>query len=170
MYIHTSVFVLFETSTTVQYSTWCQNRGCICISSTRRTYRSNPAVFCIHSSILIILQILQDRIFYKEEEREDIQGEIPGSSQSLKTVFFTVFPLLPHAIQGKDRIFILFQEDSSNSTRNTTTTRLILCRQIQGILQQLFPMHPSIPHGRIRLQAPYSTPRLLVILPAETGF
>ena len=84
--------------------------------------------------------------------------------------FFTVFPLLSHAIQGKDRIFILFQEDSSNSTRNTTTTRLIPCRQIQGILQQLFPMHPSIPHGRIRLQAPYSTPRILVIPPAERAF
>ena len=67
MYIHTSVFVSFETSTAcpifnIQYS-WCQNRGCICISSTRRTYRLNPAVSCIHPSILNILQILQDRIF-----------------------------------------------------------------------------------------------------------
>ena len=33
------------------------------MSSTRRTYRLNPAVSCIHSSILIILQILQNRIF-----------------------------------------------------------------------------------------------------------
>ena len=47
----------------IQYSTLCQNRGCICISSTRRTYKSNPAVSCIYPSILIILQILQDRIF-----------------------------------------------------------------------------------------------------------
>ena len=49
MYIRTSVFVSFKR---IQYSTWCQNRGCICISSTRRTYRSNPAVSCIHSVIL----------------------------------------------------------------------------------------------------------------------
>ena len=167
MYICTSVFVSFKH---IQYSTWCQNRGCICISSRRRTYRSNPAVSCIHSSILIILQILQDRIFYKEEEREDIQGEIPGSSQSSSTVSSTVFPVFPHAIQGKDRIFILLQEDSSNSTRNTSTTRLIPCIQILGILQQLSPMHPSILHGRIRLQAPYSTPRLPAILPIETAF
>ena len=42
------------------------------------------------------------------------------------------------------------------SPRNTTTTRLNPCRQIQGILQQLFPMHPSILHSRTRLQGPYS--------------
>ena len=29
----------------IQYSTWCQNRGCSYISSTRRIYRLNPAVF-----------------------------------------------------------------------------------------------------------------------------
>ena len=36
----------------IQYSTWCQNRGCSYISSTRRIYRSNPAVSCISPSIL----------------------------------------------------------------------------------------------------------------------
>ena len=38
----------------IQYSTWCQNRGCSYISSRRRIYRSNPAVSCIFPSILNI--------------------------------------------------------------------------------------------------------------------
>ena len=38
----------------IQYSTWCQNRGCSYISSRRRIYRSNPAVSCISPSILNI--------------------------------------------------------------------------------------------------------------------
>ena len=39
----------------------------------------------------------------------------------------------------------------NSSPRNTTTTRLIPCRSLQGIFQQLFPVSPSILHGRIRL-------------------
>ena len=104
--------------------------------------------------------------FYKEEEK----GPRRDTSQSLNTVFSTVFPVSPHPIQGKDRIFILLQEDSSNFTKNTSTTRLIPCTQTWDILQQLFPIHSSILHSRIRLQAPYSTPRLPVILPTETAF
>ena len=49
----------YNTSSSIQHwvcwpnnATWCQNRGCICISSTRRTYRSNPADSYIHPSIL----------------------------------------------------------------------------------------------------------------------
>ena len=47
-YVHLCLFH----SKLLQYSTWCQNRGCSYISSTRRIYRSNPAVSCISSSIL----------------------------------------------------------------------------------------------------------------------
>ena len=76
-----------------------------------------------------------NRIISKEEEREDIQGEIFQSSSS------TVFPhiihstrttVFPHAIQQ-------LQDNSTyrinSTTRNTTTTRLIPCRSIQGIFQ-----------------------------------
>ena len=45
------------------------------------------------------------------------------------------------------------------------TTKLIPCRSVQDIFQQLFPVSPSILHGRIRLPRPYSTSRLPVILP-----
>ena len=57
----------------IQYSTWCQNRGCICISSARRTYGR------IHSSFLhpayIQTIILWTELFPKKR-REKIQGEI----------------------------------------------------------------------------------------------
>ena len=44
MYICTALSVSFKT---IQYSIWCQKRGCICISSKRRTYRLNPHPFCL---------------------------------------------------------------------------------------------------------------------------
>ena len=34
------------------------------------------------------------------------------------------------------------------------SSHVILCRSLQGIFQQLFPVFPSILHGRIRLLAP----------------
>ena len=56
-----------------QNATWCQNRGCICISSARRTYGR------IHSSFLhpayIQTIILWTELFPKKR-REKIQGEI----------------------------------------------------------------------------------------------
>ena len=69
MYIHTSEFVSFKC---IQYSTWCQNRGCICISSTRRTYRLNPAVSCIQSVIQARNIILQTELFLQEEGKREI--------------------------------------------------------------------------------------------------
>ena len=74
MYIHTSEFVSFKR---IQYSTWCQNRGCICISSTRRTYRSNPAVFCIHSVIQTRNIILQTELILQEEEEREWHPHTP---------------------------------------------------------------------------------------------
>ena len=99
-----------------------------------------------------------DRIISKEEEREDIQGEILQSifeyriqwcfphfyknyKISSNTVYSTVFP---HAIQQLQVIL---------------HTELILPQEIlqlqgssrAGSFQQLFPVSPSILHGRIRL-------------------
>ena len=48
----------------IQYSTWCQNRGCSYISSRRRIYRSNPAVSCIFPSILNISTV-ELQFYYK---------------------------------------------------------------------------------------------------------
>ena len=102
---------------------------------------SNPQQFpasCIHpdkhnNSV--------DRIISKEEEREDIQGEI------LQSIFEWCFHIptrttvFPHAIQQLQVIL---------------HTELILLQELQGSsragsFQQLFPVSPSILHGRIRL-------------------
>ena len=128
MYIHTSVFVSFET---IQYSTWCQNRGCICISSTRRTYRSNP-----HPS------------FYKQNfpQRRVRDPIIQQSYQHTEHSFYTVerlswiiqlkFCTFPQEIQqvsshpmeintSAERIFIL----TTRTPRNTSITKLIPCTE-----------------------------------------
>ena len=76
------------------------------------------------------------RIISKEDEREDIQGEILQSSSTSSTVFpHTIHPssrttrttVFPHAIQQ-------LQDNSTyrinSTTRNTTTTRLIPCRHL----------------------------------------
>ena len=76
--VHTYIFVCFTLRVILQgfvtqNATWCQNRGCICISSTRRTYGR------IHSSFLhpayIRTIILWTELFPKKR-REKIQGEI----------------------------------------------------------------------------------------------
>ena len=71
-----------------QNATWCQNRGCICISSVRRTYGR------IHSSFLhpayIQTIILWTELFPKKR-REKIQGEILQSSSTTSTVVFPQF-------------------------------------------------------------------------------
>ena len=138
MYIHTSL-CLFH-SKPVQHihiystfgllthnATWCQNRGCICIPSTRRTYGQIHAVSCIHPVIQTSTIILQTELFPKKRREKDIQGEI---LQSLNTVF-------PHIIQHSTRTSVFphaiqhLQVSTFNSTyRINSTTRIL-----QEILQ-----------------------------------
>ena len=102
-----------------------------------------------------------NRIISKEKEREDPRRDSSKTSFQLES-----------------------KSVSSVSTRNpvTTTTRLILhtelillqeipkkyknykAHSIQAAFQQFLPVHPSILHGRIKLQGSYSTGRLPVIL------
>ena len=102
-----------------------------------------------------------DRIISKEEEREDprrdssiylrVQWCFPHSYKNYKipsnTVYSTVFL---HAIQQLQVILhtelILLQE----ILQLQGSSRVIQCRSLQGILQQLFPVSPSILHGRIQ--------------------
>ena len=87
MYIHTSsclfhlkpvqhIHIYSALGLLTHNATWCQKRGCICISSTRRTY---GRIHAVHPSILNV-KILQDRIS-KEEEREDPRRELQSSYQ-----------------------------------------------------------------------------------------
>ena len=92
-----------------------------------------------------------DRIISKEEEREDIQGEILQSIFEYRIQWYfhiqsipTRTTVFPHAIQQLQVIL---------------HTELILPQEIlqlqgssrAGSFQQLFPVSPSILHGRIRL-------------------
>ena len=133
MYIHTSVFVSFET---VKHSTWCQNRGCICISSTRRTYRSNSHPSYIHSSFYkqnFPQRRVRDPIiqqFYQHREYSFYTVEKLSWIIQLK---FCTFPqeiqqVSSHPMQintSAKRIFIL----TTRTPRNTSTTRFIPCKE-----------------------------------------
>ena len=100
-----------------------------------------------------------DRIISKEEEREDPRRYSSNLSSSgvstyktRTTRFFenSVF----YSVSTRNPATPRYSTYRINSSpRNTTTTRLIPCRLIQGIFQQLFPVSPSILHGRIRLPA-----------------
>ena len=100
MYIHTYVFVSFETTSSSKYSTWCQNRGCSYISSRRRIYRSNPAVSCISPSILNVSTVeLQFYQFCKRERKTD-----PGlQSSSTGRIFILCSSKALQALQASSR-------------------------------------------------------------------
>ena len=101
-----------------------------------------------------------NRIISKEKEREDPRRDSSKTSFQLES-----------------------KSVSSVSTHNPASYKLILyteliLQQIQGssyagLLQQLFPVYPSILHSRIKFQAsysvpgPYSTSRLPIILPGR---
>ena len=97
----------------------------------------STAVSCIHPDKY---NNSVDRIISKEEEREDprrdtsVFFEYSGVSTFYKissnTVYSTVFP---HAIQQLQVSTINSTYRINSSTRNTTTTRLIPCRSLQGI-------------------------------------
>ena len=74
--VHTYIFVCFTLRVILQgfvtqNATWCQNRGCICISSTRRTYGRIHMLPVIQTSTIILWTEL-----FPKKKREKIQGEI----------------------------------------------------------------------------------------------
>ena len=144
-----------------QNATWCQNRGCICISSVRRTYgRIN-----IPASTIILWTEL-----FPKKRREKIQGEIlqssvqlefkSVSSNSTRITRFLRTTVLPHAIQQFQDILhtelILPQEFSKKYHNYKAHPMQITTRDLPVTV----PVSPSILHGRIRLPATlqYSRP------------
>ena len=74
--VHTYIFVCFTLRVILQgfvtqNATWCQNRGCICISSTRRTYGRIHMLPVIQTSTIILWTEL-----FPKKKREKIQREI----------------------------------------------------------------------------------------------
>ena len=74
--VHTYIFVcstlrVILQGFVTQNATWCQNRGCICISSTRRTYGRIHMLPVIQTRTIILCTEL-----FPKKRREKIQGEI----------------------------------------------------------------------------------------------
>ena len=150
-----------------QNATWCQNRGCICISSARRTYGR------IHSSFLhpayIQTIILWTELFPKKR-REKIQGEI------LQSIFEYRIQWCFHISTRTTRflriqcILQCFHTQSSKfpvipCKENYSTYRINPLHEISKKyynykahpvqintrhLPATVPVHPSILHGRIQ--------------------
>ena len=173
--VHTYILVCFIRNYYIgllaNNTTWCQNSGCICISSTRRTYGRIHAVSCIHPVIQTRTIILWTELFPKERrEREKIQGEIlqrpqrPSfqlesksvSSVSTRSPVTTTTSLILHTE------LILPQENYNNYKAHP---KQIVRRHLPAVA----PMYPSILHGRIKLLGPYSSSRLPAILPGRNS-
>ena len=137
---------------------------------------SNPQQFPAYSNDPVIQTrtiILWTELFPKKR-REKIQGEI------LQSIFeYSGVSTFLQELQYSTRNPAGFQ-----SSRAILHTELILPQEIlqlqgssrAGSFQQLFPVSPSILHGRIRLPwlsysipGPYSTSRLPVILPGRNS-
>ena len=156
-------------------ATWCQNRGCICISSVRRTYGR------IHSSFLHTIQtstiILWTELFPKKR-REKIQGEI---LQSIFEYKYSGVSTILQELQDSFEYSVFY----SVSTRNPVIpcketilhTELILLQELQGSSRaykasssncspclQAFYTAESSYKAPYSIPGPYSTSRLPVIL------
>ena len=184
--VHTYIFVCFIRNSlrvilqgfVTQNATWCQNRGCICISSTRRTYGR------IHSSFLhpayIRTIILWTELFPKKR-REKISKE-RFFNLSSSTV---VFPQIIQELQDSFEYSVFYSVSTHNpatpsnsayrinsSPRNTTTTRLIPCRLLPATVPRVSKHStrqnkaPGLPYS---IPRPYSTSRLPVILPGKNS-
>ena len=152
--VHTYIFVCFTLRVflqgfVTQNATWCQNSGCICISSVRRTYGR------IHIPATIILWTE----LFPKKRREKIQGEI------LQSIFeYSGVSTFLQELQDSFEYSVFYSVSTRNpasfqSSRAILHTELILLQEIlqlqgssrAGSFQQLFPVSPSILHGRIRL-------------------
>ena len=143
--VHTYIFVCFIRNyyyigLLANNATWCQNRGCICISSIRRTYGRIHAVSCIHPVIQTSTRIiiLWTELFPKKR-REKIQGEILQR---------------PHS-SSNPRVF------SSVSTCNpaTTTTSLILHTELI-LPQENYYNYKAHPVQIVRRHPPATVPHV----------
>ena len=144
--VHTYIFVCFIRNSlrvilqgfVTQNATWCQNRGCICISSTRRTYGRIHMLPVIQTSTIILWTEL-----FPKKRREKIQGEILQSTFEYRIQWCFHIPSRTSVFymqSSKFPVILCYSTYRINSsTRNTTTTRLIPCRSVQGIFQWLPP-------------------------------
>ena len=161
--VHTYIFRFFYLRVILQgfvtqNATWCQNRGCICISSVRRTYGRIHSSFLHPAYIQTSTIILWTELFPKKR-REKIEGEI------LQSIFeYSGVSTFLQELQDSFEYSVFYSVSTRNPATpsnsayriNSSTRILQEILQLQGSsragsFQQLFPLSPSILHGRIRL-------------------
>ena len=103
--VHTYISVCFTLRVILQgfvtqNATWCQNRGCICISSTRRTYGRIHMLPVIQTSTIILCTEL-----FPKKRREKISKVLQSIFEYRIQWCFHIQPIptrttvFPHAIQ-----------------------------------------------------------------------
>ena len=122
--VHMYIFVCFIRNSS-KYSTWCQNRGCSYISLRRRIYRSNPAVYCIFPSILIISTV--ELQFYYNFQGGGRQRSVQSAIGS--RVFRAVLPGRIFILSGSKalqapRVQYRFPVCSSRASKHSTRQKL----------------------------------------------
>ena len=147
-----------------QNATWCQNSGCICISSTRRTYGRIHMLPVIQTSTIILWTEL-----FPKKRREKIQGEILQSIFEYKNYKKYSISTRSPATPSNSAYRI---NSSTRIPRNTTTTRLFPCRLLPATVPRV-SKHSTRQNKAsgppYSIPRPYSTSRLPVILPGRNS-
>ena len=140
--VHTYIFVCFIRNSlrvtlqgfVTQNATWCQNSGCICISSTRRTYGRIHMLPVIQTSTIILWTEL-----FPKKRREKIQGEILQSIFEYSGVSTFLQELQEYSVFYS--VSTRNPATPSNSTyrinSSPRTTRLIPCRLLPATVPRV---------------------------------
>ena len=166
-----SIYITFSNGLLTNNSTWCQNRGCICISLVRRTYGRIHSSFLHTSSHPDKNNNSVNRIISKER-REKIQGE-NFNLLRVQWCFHKYYKnsiVFPHAIQSsraKETILhtelILLQEFSKKYYNYKAHPVQAPSSNCSPCLQALHTAGSSY-KAPYSIPGPYSTSRLPVIL------
>ena len=155
--VHTYIFVCFIRNYYIgllaNNATWCQNRGCICISSTRRTYSRIHAVSCIHPVIQTTTTIILWTELFPKKRREKIQREIlqrPHSSSNPRVS--SEDPKRDSSFYMQSSILQINSIYRINSTRNTRFNPM------QAYSSNCSPCIQAFYTAESSLQASYSVP------------
>ena len=123
-----------------QNAIWCQNRGCICISSVRRTYGQIHSSF-LHTPVIHTSTIILWSELFPKKRREKIQGEILQSQSSSNP---RVFPVILQELQDFFEYSVFLQELQCFHTQssNSKFPQLILCTELI-LLQEILQLQGS---------------------------
>ena len=119
-------------------ATWFQNRGCICISSTRRTYGRIHSSFLHTSSHPDKYNNSVNRIISKEEEREDPRRD--------SSIYLRVQCFHTQSIHYKNYSVSTRNPASFQSSHAILHTELILPQEISKKYYKAHPVHTNRRH------------------------